>query len=102
MVFADTKERLQPYFRNKVLIDLLSGAFAGFCSTMFNNPIDVIKTKMQGVNASKLGVMGHAGEIYATRGFMGFYSGIGPRLVRVMLDAALTFSLFHQLKRWAA
>jgi solute carrier family 25 citrate transporter 1 len=51
VVFADTKERLQPYFRNKILVDLLSGAFAGFCSTMFNNPIDVIKTKMQGVNA---------------------------------------------------
>jgi hypothetical protein len=33
---------------------------------------------------------------------MGFYSGIGPRLVRVMLDASLTFSLFHQLKRTAA
>lgn len=46
VVFADTKDRLQPYFRNKILIDLLSGAFAGFCSTMFNNPVDVIKTKM--------------------------------------------------------
>jgi len=62
---------------------------------MFNNPIDVIKTKMQGVNASKLSITGHASEIYATRGLLGFYSGVGPRLVRVMLDAALTFSLFH-------
>lgn len=95
VVFADTKERLQPYLRNKVFIDLLSGAFAGFCSTMFNNPIDVIKTKMQGVNTAKMSVMGHAADIFATRGFLGFYSGIGPRLVRVMLDAALTFSLFH-------
>lgn len=25
--------------------------------------------------------------------------GIGPRLVRVILDVALTFAIFHQLKR---
>jgi len=30
---------------------------------------------------------------------MGFYSGIGPRLCRVVLDVSLTFSLFHSLKR---
>jgi hypothetical protein len=25
--------------------------------------------------------------------------GIGPRLVRVILDVSLTFAIFHQLKR---
>jgi len=30
---------------------------------------------------------------------MGFYSGIAPRLARVVLDVALTFAIFHQLKR---
>jgi len=30
---------------------------------------------------------------------MGFYSGVVPRLARVVLDAALTFSIFHSLKR---
>jgi hypothetical protein len=32
--------------KNKILVDLFAGGFAGFCSVMFNNPIDVIKTKM--------------------------------------------------------
>lgn len=32
---------------------------------------------------------------------MGYYMGVKPRLLRVTLDAALTFSVFHQLKRWA-
>ena len=32
---------------------MLAGAFAGFCSTMANNPVDVIKTRMQGVDAHK-------------------------------------------------
>jgi len=29
-----------------VLADLLAGGFAGFCSVMGNNPVDVIKTRM--------------------------------------------------------
>ena len=36
-----------------MLCDVLAGGFAGFCSTMANNPVDVIKTKMQGVDAHK-------------------------------------------------
>lgn len=45
-MFTDTRQRLSPYFSNKILVDLIAGGFAGFCSVMFNNPIDVIKTKM--------------------------------------------------------
>jgi hypothetical protein len=40
-----------------------------------------------------------AQAVYEQRGFMGFYSGVVPRLARVILDAALTFSIFHSLKR---
>ena len=36
-----------------MLVDFSAGVFAGFCSTMGNNPVDVIKTKMQGVDAHK-------------------------------------------------
>jgi len=32
-------------------------------------------------------------------GMMGFYSGVGPRLARVVADVALTFSIFGALKR---
>jgi len=52
-VFEDTKKVLGNYIPVKVLVDLLSGAFAGFCSTMANNPVDVVKTKMQGIDAHK-------------------------------------------------
>ena len=34
-----------------MVVDFCSGVFAGFCSTMGNNPIDVVKTKMQGEKA---------------------------------------------------
>ena len=70
---------------------------------MFNNPVDVVKTKMQGLEASKYNGFGDCfAQIYRTSGVMGFYMGIGPRLARVILDVALTFAIFHQLKRTVA
>jgi len=98
VVFADTKNRLQSKINNKVAVDFISGGFAGFCSVIFNNPIDVIKTKMQQGNEKK-SVAQCFNHILASRGPMGFYSGVVPRLTRVVLDAALTFSIFHSLKR---
>lgn len=47
VVFADTKKFLSSYMSNKIVCDLFAGGFAGFCSVIFNNPIDVIKTMMQ-------------------------------------------------------
>ena len=98
VVFADTQKFLQNYISTKVICDLIAGGFAGFCSVMFNNPIDVIKTQMQ-TGSNTLGFMGVARDIVAQRGMMGFYAGVVPRLARVVLDAALTFSIFHSLKR---
>lgn len=81
-------------------MDLASGAFAGFCSTMANNPVDVVKTKMQGIDAAKYnGFADCFGQVWTKYGIAGFYRGIGPRLVRVVLDVSLTFAIFHQLKR---
>ena len=78
----------------------MAGAFAGFCSVMANNPIDVVKTKMQGIDAHQYkGFADCFAKVLATEGPMGFYSGVAPRLARVVLDVALTFSLFHSIKR---
>jgi hypothetical protein len=57
---------------------------------------------MQQKDSAGLGIMDHSRNILAQRGFMGFYSGVVPRLCRVILDVALTFSIFHQLKRTVA
>jgi solute carrier family 25 citrate transporter 1 len=53
VVYTDTAQFLQNYISYKVLSDLIAGGFAGFCSVMANNPVDVIKTRMQGVQASQ-------------------------------------------------
>lgn len=41
--------------KSKTTADFIAGGFAGFVSVMLNNPIDVIKTRMQGVDAAKYG-----------------------------------------------
>lgn len=79
----------------KILVDLFAGGFAGFVSVMANNPVDVIKTKMQQKDAGGKSFMEVANAVYSSRGALGFYSGVVPRLARVVLDAALTFSIFH-------
>ena len=53
VVYTDSAKFLENYISYKVFSDLLAGGFAGFCSVMANNPVDVIKTRMQGVSASE-------------------------------------------------
>ena len=49
VVYTDSANFLQNYISYKVVSDLIAGGFAGFCSVMANNPVDVIKTRLQGV-----------------------------------------------------
>lgn len=100
LVFADSTKFLQRYIDNKPVADFFAGGFAGFCSTMANNPVDVIKTKMQGVHAHEYnGFLDCGNKILHEHGVMGFYHGVVPRLCRVCLDVALTFSIYGALKR---
>jgi solute carrier family 25 citrate transporter 1 len=67
---------------------------------MANNPVDVIKTKMQGINAHHYDGFADCGrQIMHESGVAGFYAGVVPRLCRVCLDVALTFSIYGALKR---
>lgn len=100
MVYTDSAKYLSDYIHTKVICDLIAGGFAGAVSVYANNPVDVIKTKLQGVDAGKFsGFADCAKHILKTDGPLGFYSGVKPRLARVVLDVALTFSIFGALKR---
>lgn len=55
LVYTDSAAFLSDYIHTKVICDLIAGGFAGAVSVYANNPIDVIKTKMQGVDAAKFG-----------------------------------------------
>ncbi len=43
--------------------------------------------------------MGAFSYILRNEGIGGFYKGVGPRLARVILDVALTFTIYNQIRR---
>ena len=75
---AEGQRLLTPYIPYKLVVDMTSGAFAGLCSTIITNPIDVVKTKMQGLNSKAKygGVMGSFQAVFKEQGAIGFLSGV--------------------------
>lgn len=71
------------------------GAVAGAASVFGNTPIDVVKTRMQGLDAAKYTSTMHcARTIWREEGALAFYKGTLPRMSRVCLDVAITFMIY--------
>lgn len=71
------------------------GAVAGAASVFGNTPIDVVKTRMQGLEAHKYkNTLDCAMKIWKNEGPTAFYKGTVPRLSRVCLDVAITFMIY--------
>ncbi|XP_054155514.1 putative tricarboxylate transport protein, mitochondrial [Oppia nitens] len=95
-------ETLKDWYRggdpNKKVNKLIIGAFgavAGAASVFGNTPIDVVKTRMQGLDAAKYkSTLDCAVQIAKNEGFKAFYKGTVPRLSRVCLDVAITFMIY--------
>jgi len=80
-------------------LSALFGAIAGAASVFGNTPIDVIKTRMQGLDAHLYkNSWDCTKQLYQTDGLKGFYKGTIPRMGRVVLDVAIVFTLFDWLK----
>lgn len=63
-----------------------------------NTPVDVVKTQMQGLNAAKYnGAVDCFFQTLKNEGIRGLYKGTVPRLSRVVLDVALTFTLYEKI-----
>lgn len=84
--------------RNTPLKAAASGAFAGGVSVLLFQGIDVVKSRMQGLEAQKYTSTGHCvKEILKNEGPMAFYKGVGPRLTRVCCEVAITMSLYGEV-----
>ncbi|KAI3413600.1 hypothetical protein GPALN_011089 [Globodera pallida] len=91
---------------SKLMVGLFGG-IAGAASVYGNTPIDVVKTRLQGLEASKYkGTIDCAKQIWQKEGFFAFYKGTVPRLSRVCLDVAITFMIYDSImdliKYWKA
>ncbi|XP_013785112.1 tricarboxylate transport protein, mitochondrial-like [Limulus polyphemus] len=95
-------ESLKDWWRggdpNKNVNKLLVGAFgavAGAASVFGNTPIDVVKSRMQGLEAHKYkNTFDCIYKIAKYEGAGAFYKGTIPRLSRVCLDVAITFMIY--------
>ncbi|CAJ0584243.1 unnamed protein product, partial [Mesorhabditis spiculigera] len=81
----------------KPLVGLM-GAVAGAASVYGNTPVDVVKTRMQGLDRHKYkNTLDCALQIWRKEGFFAFYKGTVPRLSRVCLDVAITFMIYDSI-----
>uniref|UniRef100_UPI00398F7544 tricarboxylate transport protein B, mitochondrial isoform X2 n=1 Tax=Pristiophorus japonicus TaxID=55135 RepID=UPI00398F7544 len=87
-----------PTMEMNPLITGLFGAAAGAASVFGNTPLDVIKTRMQGLQADKYkSTWDCAYKIMKYEGPVAFYKGTVPRLGRVCLDVALVFIIYEEV-----
>lgn len=93
ITMGDDSKRTSPLYNG------LAGCMAGAVSVLVTMPQDTLKTRMQGEDAKKLykGTMDCARQIIQKEGFMFFYTGTWPRLVRVSLDVGITFFIYPLL-----
>mmetsp|Transcript_13217 Transcript_13217/g.15307 ORF Transcript_13217/g.15307 Transcript_13217/m.15307 type:complete len:183 (+) Transcript_13217:363-911(+) len=98
--FATLRPLFTPIFGDNVLVrDLFVGWLTGCISVAINQPIDVLKTNLQGLDAHKYkGIFDCARQILANEGIMGLYKGWRPRLARASIEVSVTFASYHKIK----
>jgi len=85
-------------YRKTPLGSACSGAFAGGFSVIIFQGLDVIKSRMQGLDAAKYTSSIHClKELIANEGIMALYKGVGPRMTRVCCEVAITMTLYGEV-----
>jgi solute carrier family 25 citrate transporter 1 len=105
LIYDETKKMLQKnkegIMANSIVQSLLAGAIAGAASVAGNNPLDVVKSKMQGLESKRYkNSWDCAVQVFKQDGFLGFYKGCTPRLGRVVADVAIVMTLYDQIVRF--
>lgn len=103
------KGRLLQYTQQNDLLPyqtLMLGGITGSFGPMLNNPLDVVKTRMQKQvihpgKTPKYSGLGQACAIIAKEeGYPALWKGITPRLMRVMPGQAITFMIYESLSHY--
>ena len=77
----------------------LIGAFSGSIGPISNAPIDTLKTRIQ-ASKEQISIFGLAKQIYINEGFLSFFKGITPRLLRIAPGQAVTFMMYEKVSSW--
>jgi solute carrier family 25 citrate transporter 1 len=77
------------------LQSFIGGMTAGMFSTIGNQPFDVLKTRMQGIRSEYSNIWECIYKTFRREGIAGFYTGILPRLARVVPGQGIIFMSFE-------
>ena len=98
-LFLGLQKMFNPYFNNNVARDLVTGSMTGILCVMLNQPLDVLKTNIQGLNSHKYnGALDCGRQIVRKEGFFGLYKGVRPRMARVAIEVSVTFASYNLIK----
>jgi len=76
------------------------GGVAGAASVFGNTPVDVIKTRMQGLDRHRYkNTLDCVLQTWKKEGPKAFYKGTVPRLGRVVFDVAFVFTIYEQVMK---
>ena len=77
---------------------LFGGMLSGTVSTLGNNPIDMVKTRMQGVEAGQyFSTSDCIKQVLTKEGPLAFYKGVGARLMRVIPGQGIIFACYENI-----
>lgn len=91
--------------REGPLLHFFSSLVAGVSAATANNPVDVVKSRMQaetlqsGVQPSHRNIPQVIGMVLKSEGVQGLYKGWLPNWCRIAPHTCITFLLFEQLRR---
>lgn len=89
-------------------MSLLIGGSSGAMGPIINNPLDVVKTRLQKQNTTKnihsgpkyTGLVQACFKIASEEGAGALWKGITPRLMRIVPGQAITFTTYEAVCRW--
>jgi solute carrier family 25 citrate transporter 1 len=87
-------------------MSMLIGGLSGGMGPLVNNPLDVVKTRLQKQNITRYDTPKYTGLIQACfkianeEGMGALWKGITPRLMRIVPGQAITFTTYEAVCRW--
>ena len=98
-LFLGLQSVFKNVIHNNVINDLVAGCTTGLICVAINQPADVIKTNLQGLDAHKYtGIVDCAKQIIQTDGLVGMYRGVKPRMARVAVEVSVTFASYNAIR----
>jgi hypothetical protein len=86
-------------YKKTILESALLGGISGTLGTIFNNPIDVVQTRLQSdYNKKYTSVYNCYYMIYKEEGIKAFVKGLNYRIIRTLPGMAIYMTVFEQVK----